>query len=121
MDAETFQSTARQLFDQLPVEFRELMENVIIVIDDFAEQEVLVSLQLESPYELLGLYEGVPITERAAVTSACLPDMIHLYRLPILAMQAESGEDVEVCIRNVLVHEIGHYFGFSDIQMRELE
>ena len=82
---------------------------------------MLVSLQLESSYELLGLYEGVPITERAAVASDCLPNMIRLYRLPILAMRAESGDSVEICVRNVLVHEIGHYFGFSDIQMQEFE
>jgi len=121
MDAEGFRYVAEQEFNQLPVEFRELMQNVIIIIDDFADDEVLAAMQIASSFELLGLYEGVPITQRDAVASGTLPDMIHLYRLPILAMQAEREADLSASIRNVLVHEIGHYFGFSDAEMDKIE
>jgi len=121
MDAEQFRLTAEQLFNELPEPFRRLMENVVIVSDDFATDEVLASMQIESRYDLLGLYEGLPITERQAVESGVLPDMIHLYRKPILAMHAGSGENLSTCIRDVLVHEIGHHFGFSDAQMEAIE
>ncbi len=121
MNSEQFRCAAEQLFNELPAEFRRLMENVVIITDDFATDEVLTSMQIESRYELLGLYEGLPITERQSVESGVLPDMIHLYRKPILAMQAESGECLSTCIRDVLVHEIGHHFGFSDAQMHAIE
>jgi len=78
-------------------------------------------MRIDSPYGLLGLYEGVPMTARQAVESGILPDMIHLYRKPIMRMQAESGVSLEACIRHVLVHEIGHHFGFSDADMHAIE
>ncbi|ATX78922.1 putative Zn-dependent protease, minimal metalloprotease (MMP)-like domain [Mariprofundus aestuarium] len=121
MDAQLFQSTAERLLDELPLRFRKVLENVVIVIEDFASEEVLVSMRATSPYELLGLYEGWPITEREAVDSGNLPDMIHLYRKPILAMWQASGESIESCIQDVLIHEIGHHFGFSDAQMDAIE
>ncbi|ATX82626.1 putative Zn-dependent protease, minimal metalloprotease (MMP)-like domain [Mariprofundus ferrinatatus] len=121
MDAEQFQAAAEKLLNQLPARFRKAMENVVIVVDDFASSRVLKEMHADSPYDLLGLYEGHPITEREAVDSGMLPDMIHLYRLPILAMQRDSGLSVESCIYDVLIHEIGHYFGFSDAQMEVIE
>jgi len=121
MDAECFRLTAEQVFNELPAEFRQLMENVVVVTDDFAADDILASMGVESPFELLGLYEGVPITERGAVASGSLPDMISLYRLPILMMQAERGGSLITCIRSVLIHEIGHHFGFSDAEMGKFE
>ncbi|GAV20881.1 possibl zinc metallo-peptidase [Mariprofundus micogutta] len=112
---------AEKLFNELPAKFRRLMQNVVIVTEDFASAEVLASMQIESAYDLLGLYEGVPLTERQIAESGSVPDLIHLYREPILAMQAESGESISACIRNVMVHEIGHHFGFSDAQMHAIE
>lgn len=120
MDAETFRQTAEQILNELPIRFRRLMENVVIVVEDVASEQVLASMGA-APDELLGLYEGCPITERDAVASGLLPDMIHLYRKPILAMRQQSGRSVEYCIRDVLIHEVGHHFGFSDAQMAVIE
>ena len=121
MDADTFQTVAERVLNELPAQFCTMMENVVIVIEDFASEQVLDALNASSPYSLLGLYEGIPITERDAVDSGLLPDLIHLYRIPILTLQQRSGEAIESCIRDVLIHEIGHYFGFSDAQMEAFE
>ena len=121
MDAEQFQISAEGILDELPARFRNMLENVVIVIDDFASDQVLNAMGADSPYSLLGLYEGVPITERGAVESGVLPDLIHLYRIPILTMQQRSEKSVEACIRDVMIHEIGHHFGFSDAQMAVIE
>ena len=121
MDEEAFRVMAEDIFNALPASFLKLMQNVVIVIEDFASEQLLISMDISSPYHLLGLYEGRPITEREAVDSGMLPDFIHLYRLPILAMQQRTGQTVEACIGDVLIHEIGHYFGFSDAQMELIE
>lgn len=121
MDEETFRAIAEDIFNALPAGFLKLMQNVVVVIEDFAPEQQLVAMDIGSPYHLLGLYEGRPITEREAVDSGQLPDFIHLYRLPIMAMQQRTGEAIEACISDVLIHEIGHYFGFSDAQREAIE
>ncbi|PJA31375.1 MAG: hypothetical protein CO187_09735 [Zetaproteobacteria bacterium CG_4_9_14_3_um_filter_53_7] len=121
MNADGFRFIAEQVFNELPDEFRSCLENVVIITDDFADADTLAAMHIDAPFDLLGLYEGVPMPERQAVESGLLPDVIHLYRKPILAMQAECGESLPICIRHVLVHEIGHHFGFSDAQMHAFE
>jgi predicted Zn-dependent protease with MMP-like domain len=121
MNAEEFRFVAEQVLNDLPENFRLAMENVVIVADDFPAAETLQEMNVHSPFELLGLYEGRPVTEREATSSGTLPDMIHLYRKPILAMCMETGENINHCIRHVLVHEIGHYFGYSDAEMDAVE
>jgi len=121
MDEDAFRSTAEEIFNALPGSVLTLMQNVVVVVEDFAAEELLASMDISSPYHLLGLYEGHPITERGAVDSGLLPDLIHLYRIPILALQQRSGESIKSCISDVLIHEVGHYFGFSDAQMARIE
>ncbi len=121
MNADEFHLVAEQALNAMPENFRLAMENVVIVTADFAPAETLQAMDMDSPFELLGLYEGRPVTEREAVASGTLPDMIHLYRQPILAMCLESGESIDHCIRHVLIHEIGHYFGYSDTEMEAIE
>ena len=121
MGREAFRLAAEQAFDKLPDRFRRALENVVIVSEDFPSVEIQREMRLESPYDLLGLYEGEPVTERPAVASGNLPDMIYLYRQPILAACDDSGEDVYHCIRHVLIHEIGHHFGYSDEEMERIE
>jgi len=105
----------------LPERFRLAMENVVIVVEDRADVEVMRSMQLDSPYDLLGLYEGHPLTVREGGGGGSLPDMIRLYREPILCMSRQTDEPVGDCIADVLIHEVGHYFGFSDAEMEEIE
>lgn len=121
MNAEEFHTVAEQLLNAMPENFRLAMENVVIVTEDFPATETLQAMDMDSPFELLGLYEGRPVTERELLSSGTLPDMIHLYRKPILAMCAQSGENISHCIRHVLIHEIGHYFGYSDTEMEAIE
>jgi len=121
MDADTFHLTAERTFNALPVRFLKAMENVVVVTDEFADAAVLAEMGIDSPWGLLGLYEGHPITEREAVDSGTLPDLIHLYRQPILAEARNTGMTPEACMRDTLIHEIGHYFGFSDAQMALFE
>jgi len=121
MDAEQFRLTAEDALNHLPEKFRLAMENVVIVTEDFAARSVLQQMHADSPYDLLGLYVGRPVTEREAVDSGALPDMIYLYRQPILAESHHRGESPEICIAEVLMHEIGHYFGFSDADMEKIE
>jgi len=121
MNADQFQSLAEQAFNTLPEPFRLAMENVVIVVEDHADAEVIRSMQLASPHDLLGLYEGHPLTVREGGGGGSLPDMIRLYREPILLMSRQTGECVSDCIADVLIHEIGHYFGFSDAEMEAIE
>lgn len=121
MESETFQRLAEQAFNALPEPFRQVMENVVIVVEDYADAEVLASMGLTSPLDLLGLYEGHPLAERTDGGAGMLPDMIHLYRVPILASCHETGEEPGDCIAGVIMHEVGHYFGFSDAEMEEID
>jgi len=117
MDAEQFRLSAEKALNKLPAKFRLAMEHVVIVTEEFADDDVLRQMQADSPYDLLGLYEGRSDAGRDVSDSGALPDMIHLYRQPILTACRESGESPEQCVADVLIHEVGHYFGFSDDDM----
>jgi len=121
MNADLFQKLAEQAFNALPERFRLAMENVVIVVEERADAEVMRSMQLNSPFDLLGLYEGHPLTGREGGGGGDLPDLIRLYREPILLMSRQTGASASDCIADVLIHEIGHYFGFSDAEMEEIE
>ena len=98
-------------------EFRSHLANVVLRIEDFADDEVLDALGIEDPFELSGLYSGRPMREETSWASGELPPMIHLYRRPLLDEWAETGRRLEELITHVIVHEIGHHFGFSDADM----
>lgn len=105
----------------MPEGFRRHLEGVVLRIDDFPEDEVLDQLGLDDPFDLTGLYTGRPIGERSSMHSGELPAMIHLYRRPLLDEWAESGVALEDLIVHVIVHEVGHHFGFSDADMHTIE
>ncbi|MDX8391355.1 MAG: metallopeptidase family protein [Mariprofundaceae bacterium] len=121
IDADEFQFMAERAYAILPQKFIAAIENVVVLTSDFPDDDVLHDMQISSNYDLLGLYQGWPLPERGSDYAGHPPDVIHLYRQPILAMCKESGEDVEHCVRHVLIHEIGHYFGFSDAEMEAIE
>ncbi|RIV85684.1 metallopeptidase family protein [Aurantiacibacter zhengii] len=116
------EAAARAAFSRIPQAFAEHLGEVIIQVQDFAEDELLLDMGIESPFELTGVYEGVPLTERSIEHSGTMPDRIRLFRLPILLEWCERGDETfEHLVGHVLVHEIGHHFGLSDDDMHALE
>jgi predicted Zn-dependent protease with MMP-like domain len=120
-DAATFERLAEAAIERLPERFRVHLAGVVLRIDDFADDEVLEQLGIEDPFDLSGLYSGRSLDKQDSWTSGELPPMIHLYRRPLLDEWAESGVALEDLIAHVIVHEIGHHFGFSDEDMHQLE
>jgi predicted Zn-dependent protease with MMP-like domain len=121
MNADTFQASAEQAFNALPARFRQAMHHVVIVTDEFADAGLLREMGIDSPYDLLGLYQGRSQGGYGISESGELPDMIHLYRQPILAAARAEAQPPEHLLIDVLIHEIGHYFGFSDAEMAVIE
>jgi predicted Zn-dependent protease with MMP-like domain len=106
---------------RMPAHFRRHLDGVVLRIDDFAEDEVLDQLGIEDPFDLSGLYTGRPIGEQSSLLSGELPAMIHLYRRPLLDEWSETGVSLEELVTHVIVHEVGHHFGFSDADMHAIE
>jgi predicted Zn-dependent protease with MMP-like domain len=120
-DAAVIERLAEAAIAALPEEFRAHLDGVVLQVDDFADDEVLKELGIEDPFDLTGLYSGRPIGERSSMLSGELPAMIHLYRRPLLDEWAETGVSLEELVTHVLVHEVGHHFGFSDEDMHAIE
>jgi predicted Zn-dependent protease with MMP-like domain len=120
-DADAMFAMAEVALDTMPAVFLPHIQGVVIAIEEFAVDEVLKSLDIEHPYDLTGLYEGRPLTERSIGESGGMPDRVTLYRIPILVEWIETGERLDRLVRHVLIHEIGHHFGFSDEDMHALE
>jgi predicted Zn-dependent protease with MMP-like domain len=118
---EELEALAQAAFRRLPQRFRALCENLVIRVDDFPTDEVLDDLRAQSEFDLLGLFQGVGLPFRSESVSGQMPNMIWLYRRPILDYWAEHEETLGAIITHVLVHEIGHHFGLSDRDMAELE
>lgn len=117
----TFESLTQEAYSHLPDEFRTLASNLIIAIEDFPSDEVFDDMALETPFDLLGLFEGRGITERFTMETGEMPNRITLYRRPILDYWAENDETLGDIITHVLIHEIGHHFGLSDDDMERIE
>jgi len=111
---------AARAFARLPADFRAFCEDLVIRVEDFPSPEVLDSMGLRSRYDLLGLFHGIGLPFRQEVTGT-MPNMIWLYRRPILAYWNDHEESLASIITHVLVHEIGHHFGFSDEDMAAIE
>ncbi|RAI46049.1 metallopeptidase family protein [Rhodoplanes roseus] len=112
---------ATTVFGRLPVRFRSMCEGLVIQIDDFPTEEVLDHMGLESEFDLLGLFQGIGLPFRSDSAPVQMPNMIWLYRRPILDYWAEHDETLGAIIKHVLVHEIGHHFGLSDDDMAAIE
>jgi predicted Zn-dependent protease with MMP-like domain len=116
-----FEVLAGAVFRRLPQGFRDLCAGVVIQVDDFPAEEVLDEMGLESEFDLLGLFQGVGLPFRSESVPVQMPNMIWLYRRPILDYWAEHDETLGAIIKHVLVHEIGHHFGLSDDAMAAIE
>ncbi|MFZ9395853.1 MAG: metallopeptidase family protein [Erythrobacter sp.] len=103
--------------DHLPAE----LADVVLRVEEFASREQLASVGIASRWELTGLYEGRPLTERTIWESGEMPPMISLFRQPLLAEMFETGVELAELVHHVVVHEAGHHFGFSDDDMDAIE
>jgi predicted Zn-dependent protease with MMP-like domain len=115
------EALARAALDRLPEPFSTTAREVMLRVEEFADDEVLAEMGIEDPYELTGLYSGRPLTERSVDESGRFPDQVFLYRSPILLEWSESQDTLEHLVAHVLIHEIGHHFGLSDEDMHALE
>ena len=121
-DAQEIEAIARQTLARLPAAFAEQLGNLSLAIEDFAEDALLDDLDIESAYELTGVYEGIPLTEQSIDHSGTMPERVRLFRLPILLEWCERGDvTLEDLVAHVVIHEIGHHFGLSDADMHALE
>ncbi|HUN66640.1 MAG TPA: metallopeptidase family protein [Bacteroidota bacterium] len=120
LDPEPFEELVEHAFVLLPEKFRSALENIAVLVEDYPTDEIVRSMKLPSRHHLLGLYQGVPLTKRGVWygTSPVGPDKITLYRSNILSL-CRTEADVGKKIYEVLVHEIGHYFGMDEDQIRK--
>ncbi len=110
-----------EVLEELPDFVRQRIGDVPIVVQDFATDEVLDEMGIEDPFSLSGLYQGIPIGHREQAIATGVPDMIFLYRRPILDEWCEEGVPLKDVVRTVLVHEIGHHMGLSDDDIDRIE
>jgi predicted Zn-dependent protease with MMP-like domain len=115
------ETVAHDIFAQLPDQFRNLCGGLIIRVDDFPTEEVLDEMDAESEFDLLGLFQGTGLPYQSNADVARLPNLIWLYRRPILDYWSEHEETLGHIVRHVLIHEIGHHFGLSDDDMAAIE
>lgn len=116
-----FEALAADAWDRLPSEFRQLCRDVVFRVEDFAPDEILDELEIESPFDLMGLYKGVSLDRKSVMDQPLEPDMVFLYRRSILDYWADGDEPLGHLVTHVLVHEIGHHFGLSDADMEAIE
>lgn len=116
-----FEELAAAAWERLPSEFRAMCGDLVIRIEDFGTDEVLDELGIEDAFDLMGLYQGVSLDKKSVLDVAREPDMVFLYRRAILDYWADSEETLGHVVTHVLVHEIGHHFGFSDDDMERIE
>lgn len=113
---------AQRVRDSLPDEMRALCADLLIQVEDFADEQILAEMDMASPYELTGLYSGIPLTEKSYSDQTHGPDIVYLYRRAILEEWIDRGDiGLEHLVGHVLVHEIAHHFGWSDAQLHAIE
>ncbi len=120
--AAEMEAMARAAIARLPQQFRAHLGDVVLQVEDLADDMLIAEMELESPWDLSGVYEGLPVGEKSIDHSGTMPDRIRLFRLPILLEWAERGDEtLEHLVAHVTIHEIGHHFGLSDEDMHALE
>lgn len=119
--AEDIVELAEHALTAMPAKLRREVRGVAILVEEAPDDELLAELGIENAWDLTGLYRGVPIGEKGAGETRQEPDMILLFREPILLEWIETGEELFNLVRTVLIHEIAHHFGFSDADIEDLE
>ena len=119
--ADDIYAIARRTMERLPSPFAESLDGIVLRVEDLADMETIDRLGLDHPMDLSGLYEGVPLHLRSVEHSGTLPERITLYTKPILAEWSRNRESIDRLVAHIVIHEIGHHFGFSDEDMHALE
>ena len=119
--AEEIEALARRALEALPEAFAAHLADVVLLVEEFADDETLRAMEIDDPFDLTGIYEGIPLTERSVEHSGTLPDRIRLFRRPILDEWSDGDDTLEHLVAHVLIHEAGHHFGLSDEDMHALE
>lgn len=112
---------AETALHEIPDELRQYTRDLVLKIEDLPDDEIVEEMELESPFDLLGLYQGVAMPFQSVGLVRAEPDRVFLFRRPILDYWCETGEALDDIVRHVLIHEIGHHFGFSDEDMDRIE
>ena len=115
-----FENLVERALKKLPRPFRERLQNIAVVVEDWADEETLEDMGIEPPDTLYGLYRGVDITRRDSYYGNVLPDTIHIYQGPI-EEDCDDAEEMAELVRDVVAHEVGHYFGLDDETMEDIE
>lgn len=115
------EALAQAAVERLPELFRTHLATTLLRVEDFPDAEVIAEMRLESEFDILGLYQGRHVGMKGDEPTGALPDIIFLYRRPLLEEWAESGDSLEALVTHVLVHEVGHHFGLSDDDMERIE
>ena len=119
--AAEIEAIARRTLDALPEPFASHLGDVVLQVEEFASDATLAEMRIADPFDLTGLYEGVPLNLRSVDLSGTLPDRILLFRRPILDEWADGEDSLERLVAHILIHEAGHHFGLSDDDMHALE
>ena len=120
-DNDDIHRMAEEALAALPAVLASRVRGLSIMVEDLADDATLEDLGIETPWELTGLYRGIPVTERSVSDPVALPDMVFLYREAILMEWIETGEDLGLLVSSVLVHEIAHHLGFSEADIERIE
>jgi len=115
------EALAERALATIPAELKRYLGRVVIRVMEFPDEETEREMELQSPFDILGLYRGVALPRQSISDPRADPELIFLYRRPILDFWCETGEDLSALVRHVLIHEIGHHFGFSDEDMERIE
>lgn len=118
---EAIRDLAEAALERLPEAFQARLGGLVILVEDFPDEETMAELGLESPFDLLGLYRGVDLTRKSVADLVTEPDMVHLFRRALLDAWAEGEDTLGALVTHVLVHEIGHHFGLSDDDIEAIE
>ncbi len=115
-----FEELVTEALSTLPEKFREKMENIAVVVEDYPSRKLLAEVKISSPYGLLGLYRGIPYPRRGIWYANVLPDKIIIFKRPI-EVRCGNREEIKEIVRRVVIHEIGHYFGLGEGELRKIE
>jgi len=115
------EAIARATLEALPDPFAAHLRDVVLLVEEFASDATLAEMGIDDPFDLTGLYEGLPLHQKSVDISGTLPDRILLFRRPILDEWADGEDSLEHLVAHVLIHEAGHHFGLSDEDMHALE